>query len=148
MISKDQSIALQVAAKVAADLTPKNGDALAILADWAIIFDGVKDALLDAHATDNVIQAFPGTVVEAAAPAPTPAAAAAPSAEWTVELANESHGPIPSWLIAACRKAGVRKVFDNRDQLAEHPTRPWFRQADAQQGAKVQAFWPPKGVAA
>ena len=52
------------------------------------------------------------------------------------------NGPLPEWLGPICAKYSVGKVFDNRHQLADGPTRPWFRQAAVPQGGKAKGFWP------
>lgn len=72
---------------------------------------------------------------------PTPA----PAPGLTVR--GTQHGPLPSWLASAAKKAGVTEVYDNRDGLAENPKRPWFKGAKGQPlSAKGEpfAFWPPK----
>ena len=48
-ISKDQSIITQVAAKIAADLTPKSDDVQINIANWLLAFDATSDALLEKH---------------------------------------------------------------------------------------------------
>ena len=66
------------------------------------------------------------------------------------EIANASNlaqdginnGPLPAWLGPICAKYGVGKVFDNRHQLADGPTRPWFRQAGVPKGGQSKGFWP------
>ena len=59
-------------------------------------------------------------------------------------LASEGidNGPLPEWLGPICAKYSVGKVFDNRHQLADGPTRPHFRQAGVPQGGKAKGFWP------
>ena len=52
-ISKDQSIITQVAAKIAADLTPKTDDIMLNIANWAMAFDATTDALLQKHGMTN-----------------------------------------------------------------------------------------------
>jgi hypothetical protein len=144
MVSKDQSIILQVAGKIAADLTTKREDISLTITDWSIAFDAVSDALLTsmgmnvnpAEAQQNVIDAFGATVVETPAqPAPM-----ATGGGFQVRIKGNQHGPIPAWLNAECAKVGVTEVWDNRDGLAANPKRPWFK---AVQGDK--AFWAPRG---
>ena len=48
-ISKDQSIITQVAAKIAADLTPKTDDLQTNVGNWVVAFDVTLEALLDKH---------------------------------------------------------------------------------------------------
>jgi hypothetical protein len=94
-------------------------------------------------------EAFPNSTVEEYAPAPAKAMIATPppmSAKGSVEIAGKQHGDLPNWLITACQKAGVGRVWDNRDQ-AVGTKRPWFKQADTVDGQEAVAFWPPKGSA-
>lgn len=145
MVSKDQSIILQVAGKIAADLTTKREDINLTITDWSIAFDAVSDALLTsmgmnvnpAEAQQNVIDAFGATVVETPAPAVAPMAT---GGGFQVRIKGQQHGPIPAWLHTECAKVGVTEVWDNRDGLSANPKRPWFK---AVQGDK--AFWAPRG---
>lgn len=59
-----------------------------------------------------------------------------------VEIAGKQHGDVPAWLNRAAAKAGVTKVWDNRDGLKDNPKRPHFVSAD---GNKTP-FWPPKNL--
>ena len=63
-----------------------------------------------------------------------------------VEVAGTQHGELPQWLIVACQKNSVTKVYDNRDTATSENNRPWFKAADGSTNAKGQpfAFWPPK----
>jgi len=146
-ISKDQSIITQVAAKIAADLTPKTDDIMTNIANWAIAFDATTDALLEKHGMTNngmteqevtqaVISTFGATPVETPAPAPQ---ASAPAGGFQVRIKGKQHGPIPAWLHSECAKVGVTEVWDNRDGLSANPKRPWFK---AVQGDS--AFWEPR----
>ena len=62
----------------------------------------------------------------------------------TVQIAGKTHGPVPAWLNRAAAKAGIDKVFDNRDSATAENRRPHFVSAD---GNKTP-FWPPKDVSA
>ena len=64
----------------------------------------------------------------------------------TVEVAGAQHGELPQWLLDACAKNRVSKVYDNRDTATMDNNRPWFKAADGSINAKGQpfAFWPPK----
>lgn len=64
----------------------------------------------------------------------------------SVEVSGAQHGPLPEWLVAACAKNKVTKVYDNRDTANATNNRPWFKAADGSMNAKGQpfAFWPPK----
>ena len=118
-------------------------------------FDFVNEVLQNAHGNSIehgmqlMQEAFPNSTVEEYAPAPAKAMIATPptmSAKGSVEIAGKQHGDLPNWLITACQKAGVGRVWDNRDQ-AVGTKRPWFKQADTVDGQEAVAFWPPKGSA-
>jgi hypothetical protein len=160
-VSKDQSIITQVAAKIAADLTPKTDDLMANIANWNIAFEATTEALLTVHGmtkgqpavtTERILEGFEGSTVVTTTPemyanatqpasAPTWAkeAVSAPAGGFQVSIKGKQHGPIPAWLNAECAKVGVREVWDNRDGLAANPKRPWFK---AVQGDS--AFWEPR----
>lgn len=144
-VSKDQSIITQVAAKIAADLTPKTDDIMTNIANWAIAFDATTEALLEKHgmttmtepqATQAITEAFNATPVQATSPAP---ATQASTGGFQVRIKGQQHGPIPAWLHTECAKVGVTEVWDNRDGLSANPKRPWFK---AVSGDK--AFWEPR----
>ena len=66
----------------------------------------------------------------------------APSAKGDgVTIKGDQWGPIPDWLVLEAAQAGVTQVWDNRDQLAANPKRPWFKDANGD-----KAFWAPKGT--
>jgi len=143
-ISKDQSIITQVAAKIAADLTPKTDDIQKNLADFLVAFEVTTEALLKAHGMNQlgtqpevvnaIMEAFPtATVTETPAPAP------AQSGGFTVRVKGKQHGPLPAWLASACMAKGVTEVWDNRDRLQENPKRPWFKSTTSD-----DAFWAPR----
>jgi len=143
-ISKDQSIITQVAAKIAADLTPKTDDLNTNITNWVIAFDATTEALLGAHgmsamtteqATEAIVQAFNGTVVDTTAPAQTQTM----NTGFQVRIKGKQHGPIPAWLNEACAAKGVTEVWDNRDGLAVNPKRPWFKAVNGD-----AAFWEPR----
>jgi hypothetical protein len=58
-----------------------------------------------------------------------------------VSIKGNQWGPIPDWLVLEAAQAGVKQVWDNRDQLAANPKRPWFKDANGD-----KAFWAPKGT--
>lgn len=142
-INKDQSIITQVAAKIAADLTPKTDDIMTNIANWVLAFDATTEALLGAHgmtkggmteeqATQAIIETFNATPVSAPAPQQT-------SGGFQVRIKGKQHGPIPAWLNTECAKVGVTEVWDNRDGLQANPKRPWFKAVSGD-----QAFWEPR----
>lgn len=149
-ISKDQSIITQVAAKIAADLTPKTDDLQTNVGNWVVAFDVTLEALLDKHGmtglTDEQVvevaqQVFPNSVVVTQSTAPQWAQQQAqPQASgFQVRVKGKQHGDIPAWLSAECAKKGVTEVWDNRDGLTVNPKRPWFKSTTSN-----DAFWAPK----
>jgi len=154
-VSKDQSIITQVAAKIAADLTPKTDDLMTNIANWNIAFEATTEALLTVHGmtksepavtTERILEAFQGSTVvtttpemyvEATQPAfvPTPA----PAGGFQVRIKGQQHGPIPAWLHKECAAKGVSEVWDNRDGLSANPKRPWFKAVEGGAG-----FWEPR----
>jgi hypothetical protein len=151
-ISKDQSIITQVAAKIAADLTPKTDDVNTNIANWVMAFDATTEALLGAHgmtsmteeqAIQTIVENFNGTVVDAPFNPPAqvqaPAQTYAPQGGFQVRIKGTQHGPIPAWLNDACAAKGVTEVWDNRDGLSANPKRPWFKAVNGD-----AAFWEPK----
>lgn len=140
-ISKDQSIITQVAAKIAADLTPKTEDVNKNLADFLVAFEVTTEALLKAHGmnaitteeqfTEVVNEVF-GQPAQQSAPAPA-------SGGFSVRIKGKQHGPVPDWLASACMAKGVTEVWDNRDRLADNPKRPWFKSTTSE-----DAFWAPR----
>ncbi len=58
-----------------------------------------------------------------------------------VTIKGDQWGPIPDWLVLEAAQAGVTQVWDNRNQLAQNPKRPWFKDANGD-----KAFWAPKGT--
>ena len=142
-VSKDQSIILQVAGKIAADLTPKGNHIQENITNWAMAFDAVGEQLFTSmgmtggtpeQVTQTLVEAFGAVPVADSRPAYV-----APQGG-TVRIKGQQHGPIPEWLNAECAKVGVTEVWDNRDGLSANPKRPWFK---AVQGDK--AFWAPRG---
>lgn len=138
-VSKDHSIILQVAGKIAADITPKTDDIMSNIANWGVAYDAVSDALLTsmgmsadavANAEQVLVESFNATPVQ------TPTAS---SGGFQVRIKGKQHGPIPDWLHAECAKKGVTEVWDNRDGLAVNPKRPWFKAVNG-----TDAFWEPR----
>lgn len=159
MLERDASIVAQVALKAAVDMSKdlvlddENDQARFVvrfefLAD--ILFDKVAEAAKQ-HATPvaSTRQPFapkqPFTATQRRKPQPT---------SWDddddggIEVLNEQAGPLPSWLISACRKAGVTQVYDNRAELSPGSRSPHFRAADGatDRNGRALAFWPPKGA--
>lgn len=163
MISKDQSIVTQVAAKIASELT--NTTAIpdrspeAIQALYLSHFDFVVELMNDTHGFTSG-----GSANTASSPSamPTMPTTSAPSVEASIQQAfptatyeshdvvhvkGVQHGPLPAWLVDACVKQGVTSVYDNRDTANAENKRPLFKAADGKVNDKgfPIAFWAPKG---
>ena len=149
MISKDQSIVTQVAAKIAAELIIKTEDTSKNIAEWLQAFDAVNEALMTAHAVEVIKGVFPNaTEVSNTRPTFSATTTTSVTSGGGLAVAGTQHGDLPSWLLSACAKAGVTKVWDNRD-TAVGTKRPWFKSADGTLNEKGEPgpFWPPKGSA-
>ncbi len=137
-MNKDRAIIVQVAAKIASELTNKNQDTDKILGDYTYLFTSLKDIILEECMVDApavIRETFPGAVE---VPNNNQGFSATTSDEITV--VGQQHGELPQWLVTACRKDGVSRVYDNRDGLAQNPKRPWFKAVDD----KEKAYWPPR----
>lgn len=127
-MDKDKSIITQVAAKIASDLTIHNAN----FGDFLMHLTAVKEALFEEiYGTPTpseetmIMQTFP----------------TASESEFDVRVKGQQHGPLPTWLIEACKRDGITEVYDNRDGLATNPRRPWFKAVND----KEKAYWAPKG---
>ena len=158
MISKDESIVTQVAAKIASELTCKtdcDGNLENIQSAYLSHFDFVRELLVNTHgfggATNSPI------VPQVAMTAPTTVntttvndIASSFNASYEtgsgIQVKGTQHGPLPSWLVSACNKAGVTQVWDNRDTANAENRRPLFKAANGPVDAKGQpiAFWAPR----
>jgi len=156
-IGKDASIVTQVAAKIAGDLTRTDQPLEHVLSDFSTAFQYVKNELFQAHAIDDVADAFPGTTyapqpqqtdlireMQRVVPQPQQQSYVTPDPVGPLQIAGNAHGTIPDWLVKDAARAGVGRVWDNRDKATTENKRPWFKQADAQNGADPIAFWPPR----
>lgn len=128
-MDKDKSIITQVAAKIASELTTNN----ASVAQFADNFDAVTELLMTAIYGNKQIS--DEQILTTAFPTAT-------EQSFEVRIKNDQQGPIPSWLVAACKRDGVTEVYDNRGDLAANPKRPWFKAVND----KEKAYWPPKGA--
>ena len=134
---------MQVAGKIAADITPKKDDVKMNIANWVMAFDATVDALFDKMDMSStaspvadeqfVANAFPNSQVVATQQSFQPAQGG------QVRIKGTQHGPIPAWLHTECAKKGVTEVWDNRDGLSVNPKRPWFKSTTG-----TDAFWEPK----
>jgi hypothetical protein len=130
----DKKIITQVAAKIASDLVNKEADTDSKLGEFTTLFTSIKDIMFevidgaqpDAEIYEMAKKTFNATPVEN-------------SSGESVQIAGKQHGDLPDWLIKACKRDGITKVYDNRDGLKENAKRPWFKAVDAD-----KAYWPPR----
>lgn len=144
-MDKDRAIITQVSAKIAADLTDKSMSVDERIGEFATLFSSINDIMMDtiygggmtaeqsAQQTNNVV-----TMVKEAFNATEVTATSTPFTG--VTIVGKQHGDIPEWLIKACKRDGISRVYDNRDGLTQNPKRPHFKAVDAE-----KAYWPPRG---
>lgn len=148
MVSKDQSIIMQVAAKIASELTPKTNDMSGNIMAFAEAYDAVCEIILTsqgfgASPTTQTVPPAPVAdeqLIQQSFPQAVPTPTSTTNTGFTVTIKGEQHGPIPSWLNDACAIKGVREVWDNRNTVAANPKRPWFKSTTGN-----DAFWAPRG---
>ena len=148
-MDKDRAIITQVCAKIASDMTDKTKDVDARISEFAVLFSTVNEILIEAiygeskQATataiaqnNNVVQmikdSFPNST-EVATPSEQP------KSSGSIQIVGKQHGDSPDWLIKACKRDGVVKVYDNRDGLEANAKRPHFKAVEAE-----KAYWPPR----
>ena len=143
MDNKEIQIISQVCAKIAADLTTKDEDTQVTADRFGVllslvtemVFDNIDARLGSQKPTADVIKMVKQTF-------PTATETSGDSQGFTVNVQGEQHGDLPAWLLSACKRDGVTRVFDNSNQLSENPKRPWFKAVGAD-----KAYWEPKGKA-
>lgn len=128
-MDKDTAIVTQVAAKIAADLVTREATTEEKLGEFAILFTSIKDIVFDAIGSSAPVMETQSTSTSTSA-----------SSGGNVTVAGKQHGDLPEWLIKACKRDGVTKVYDNRDGLAINPKRPWFKDTESD-----KAYWAPRG---
>ena len=138
-MDKDRAIITQVCAKIAADLTDKTKEMDARLSEYAVLFSTIKDIVFDEIFGDtSAAQEVPtNNVVQMVQTSFTGSEAV--SSGGSVSIKGTTHGPVPEWLIKACKRDGVTEVWDNRDGLSANPKRPWFKAVEGGAG-----FWEPR----
>jgi len=141
-MDKDRAIITQVAAKIAADLVNKEADTEAKLGEFTLLFTGVKDVIFeviessqsDAQIFEMTKQTFNATTISGNSENGSQGREIG-----SLQIVGKQHGDLPDWLIKACKRDGVTKVYDNRDSLSINPKRPWFRAVEGE-----KAYWAPK----
>lgn len=143
-MDKDRAIITQVCAKIAADMTTQTTDVDAKLGEFATLFSSITEIMMESiygsvttakavEQNNNVVQMVKDSfnAEEVVAPKATTG---------SVTVVGKQHGDLPDWLIKACKRDGVSKVYDNRDGLSSNAKRPHFKAVDAE-----KAYWPPRG---
>ena len=146
-MDKDRAIITQVCAKIASDMTDKTKDVDSRLGEFAVLFSTVNDILIEAiygenkQATatavaqnNNVVQ-----MIKDSFSGSTETSSEQPKSSGAIQIVGKQHGEIPDWLIKACKRDGVVKVYDNRDGLEANAKRPHFKAVEAE-----KAYWPPR----
>ena len=142
-MDKDKAIITQVSAKIAADMTDKTKAVDERIGEFATLFSSINDMLMEQIYGQTTLQENNARIVSMVKETFNAEEVTKPTATSTggVQIAGQQHGEIPDWLIKACKRDGVTKVYDNRDGLAQNPKRPWFKAVDD----KEKAYWPPRG---
>ena len=146
-MDKDRAIITQVCAKIASDMTDKTKDVDARISEFAVLFSTVTDILIEsiygestqAMATavaqnNNVVQ-----MIKESFSGSTEVSSEQSKSSGSLKIVGKQHGDIPDWLIKACKRDGVDKVYDNRDGLEANAKRPHFKAVEAE-----KAYWPPR----
>jgi len=143
-MDKDRAIITQVAAKIAADLVDKTAETDLKLGEFAALFTSVKEIIfesIDAQSTSNDAKIY--EMAKETFNATTISGNSENGSQGreigSLQIVGKQHGDLPDWLIKACKRDGVTKVYDNRDGLSVNPKRPWFKAVDAD-----KAYWAPR----
>ena len=144
-MDKDKAIITQVCAKIAADLTNKSTGVDERIGEFTVLFSSITEIIMEQiyggetsqTQNNNIIQMAKDTFNADEVIKPMTASS---NSNWDVTVKGTQHGPLPEWLIKACKRDGVTTVYDNRDGLAVNPKRPSFKAVDAE-----KAYWPPRG---
>lgn len=131
------------------------------------LFLSAQSAVLDQLQIEYDIDADNGTIVEKPSVPPTVQSVVAASfgasnvtvqddpfqggssADIRVMNPGDQQGPLPEWLISACKREGITGVWDNRSKVTGK--QPHFKEAVPRGGTghgkdgEPKAFWPPKG---
>ena len=144
-MDKDRAIITQVCAKIASDLTDKTRDVDARISEFAVLFSTVTDILIESiygevtqaaavTQNNNVVQ-----MIKESFSGSTEVSSEQSKSSGSLKIVGKQHGDIPDWLIKACKRDGVDKVYDNRDGLEVNAKRPHFKAVEAE-----KAYWPPR----
>ncbi len=143
-MDKDRAIITQVCAKIAADLTDKSTGVDERLGEFTTLFSTITEIIMEQIYGGEESQAQNNNIIQMAKDTFNAEEVQTPmsvvSTGESVKVKGTQHGPLPDWLIKACKRDGVTTVYDNRDGLAANPKRPSFKAVDAE-----KAYWPPRG---
>jgi hypothetical protein len=139
-MDKDKAIITQVCAKIAADLTDKTKEMDARVSEYAVLFSTIKELVFDEIFGDTSAAQEVSTTNAVQMVQSSFAGSETVSSVGAVSIKGTTHGPVPDWLIKACKRDGVTEVWDNRDGLADNPKRPSFRATNGE-----KSYWPPRG---
>ena len=140
-MDKDKAIITQVCAKIAADMTDKTKAVDERIGEFATLFSSITEMLMEEIYGSNTLQESNARIVSMVQQTFNAEEVTKPSSTSTgaVQIAGQQHGEIPDWLIKACKRDGVVKVYDNRDGLEANAKRPHFKAVEAE-----KAYWPPR----
>lgn len=139
-MDKDRAIITQVCAKIAADLTDKSIGVEERIGEFATLFSSINDIIMDTIYGDVVAAGKQNaTVVAMVKDAFNGEDVSAPTTSGGLTVVGKQHGALPDWLIKACKRDGVTKIYDNRDGANATNKRPHFKAVDAE-----KAYWPPR----
>ena len=144
-MDKDRAIITQVCAKIASDMTDKTKDVDTRISEFAVLFSTVTDILIESiygestqaaaiAQNNNVVQ-----MIKESFSGSTEVSSEQSKSSGSLKIVGKQHGDIPDWLIKACKRDGVDKVYDNRDGLEANAKRPHFKAVEAE-----KAYWPPR----
>ncbi len=146
-MDKDRAIITQVCAKIASDMTDKTKDVDSRLGEFAVLFSTVNDILIEAIYGENKQATATATAVaqnnnvvqmiKESFSGSTEVSSEQSKSSGSLKIVGKQHGDIPDWLIKACKRDGVDKVYDNRDGLEANAKRPHFKAVEAE-----KAYWP------
>ena len=141
-MDKDRAIITQVCAKIAADLTDKSTGVDERLGEFTTLFSSITEIIMEQIYGGETSQTQNNNIIQMAKDTFNAEEVNAPmsGSSETVKVKGTQHGPLPEWLIKACKRDGVTTVYDNRDGLAANPKRPSFKAVAAE-----KAYWPPRG---
>lgn len=143
-MDKDRAIITQVCAKIAADLTDKSKGMDERIGEFATLFSSINDMLMEEIYGQAKLQENNARIVSMVKETFNAEEVVTPSestSTGSVTVVGQQHGPLPDWLIKACKRDGITRVYDNRDGLQVNPKRPWFKAVDD----KEKAYWAPRG---